>query len=78
VTLAGVNGNINPPPVSIGFLKSDVNKSRSVSADDVSAVKARSGQAMDGSNFKFDVNLSGAVNASDVSAVKTRVAVVFP
>ena len=85
VTLAGVADNkrgtvtsINPGgsglsfPVSIGFLLGDVNGLRAVNASDISAVKARAGQSIDNSNFKFDVNVSGAIDPADVSAVKAR------
>lgn len=85
VTLAGVADNkrgtvtsINPGgsglafPVSIGFLLGDVNGLRAVNASDISGVKARVGQSIDNSNFKFDVNVSGAIDPADVSAVKAR------
>ena len=72
VTLTNVNGSVNPPPISVGFLVGDVNNTQSVSQNDVSSVKARSGQTTTAANFKFDVNASGAINASDISTVKTR------
>lgn len=72
VTLTNVNGSVNPPPVSIGFLVGDVNNTQSVSQNDVSSVKARSGQTTTSANFNFDVNASGAINSSDISTVKTR------
>ena len=59
---------------TIGFLVGDVNGSGKVDAADVSAVKARSGQTTDSSNFLYDINASGAVNAADVSATKARAA----
>ena len=80
VTLGNVNGsfNPNPPSLSLGFLIGDVNNTRSVNASDISAVKARSGQTTDGSNFKFDVNATGSVNSSDISAVKARSGLTLP
>ena len=72
VTLNGVNGAVAPFAASIGFLVGDVNNTRSVNSSDISSVKARSGQATTGLNFKFDVNATGAVNSSDISAVKAR------
>lgn len=78
VTLVNVNGSVNPPPVSLGFLVGDVNNSRSVNSSDISGVKARSGQTTDASNFKFDVNAAGAINSSDISAVKARSGLVLP
>ena len=78
VTLVNVNGSMNPPPVSVGFLVGDVNNSRSVNSSDVSGVKARSGQATTTANFKFDLNASGAINSSDLSAVKARSGLALP
>ena len=78
LTLTGVNGNVNPSPVSMGFLVGDVNNTRSVNSSDISGVKARSGQTTNSANFKFDVNASGAVNSSDISAVKARSGLVLP
>ena len=78
VTLINVNGSINPPPVSIGYLVGDVNNTRSVSAADISGVKARSGQTVSALNFKFDVNATGAISASDISAVKARSGLTLP
>ena len=77
VSLIGVNG-ATPAQTSIGFLVGDVNNTRSVSASDISSVKARSGQATTASNFRFDVNATGAISASDISAVKARSGLVFP
>ena len=78
LTLTGVNGTVNPNPVSMGFLVGDVNNTRSVNSSDISAVKARSGQTTTGANFKFDVNASGAINSSDISAVKARSGLTLP
>ena len=78
ITLTGVNGSFNPPPVSIGFLVGDVNNTRTVNSSDISGVKARSGQTTTTINFRFDVNASGAVNSSDISAVKARSGLVLP
>ena len=70
VTLANVNGV--DFSVSLGFLLGDVNNSRSVSANDVQQMKARSGQNVDAGNFRFDLNATGVISAADVSAVKSR------
>ncbi len=78
VTLINVNGAVSPPPVTIGFLVGDVNGSQTVSASDISSVKARSGQITDATNYLFDVNASGAINASDIAQVKTRSGSVLP
>ena len=78
VTLTNVNGVATTFPVSLGFLVGDVNNTRSVTASDVSGVKARSGQTTTGANFKFDVNATGAINAADISAVKARSGLTLP
>ena len=70
--VAGASGLLNLPPVSMGFLVGDVNNTRSVTASDISGVKARSGQTATALNFKFDVNATGAISAADISAVKAR------
>ena len=58
--------------VSMGFLIGDVNSSGSVNSSDITAVKARSGQVTDATNFRFDLDASGAVGSSDISMVKAR------
>ena len=77
VSLTGVNGTLNAE-AAMGFLVGDVNNSRSVTAADISGVKARSGQTTTALNFKFDVNATGAINASDISAVKARSGLTLP
>lgn len=71
VTLAGVNGG-GAYASSLGFLKGDVNNSRSVNSSDISSVKASSGQPATSSNFLRDLNFSGDVNSSDISIVKAQ------
>lgn len=77
-TLANVNGSINPPAVTMGFIVGDINNTRSVNASDIGGVKARVGQTANSANFKFDVNASGTITTSDVSAVKARSGLVLP
>jgi hypothetical protein len=69
--LTAVNGSADIA-VSVGFLIGDANGSRSITGGDVSAVKARSGQTINSSNYLFDVNTSGSITAADVAAVKVR------
>jgi hypothetical protein len=78
IVLVNVNGVVTPPAVSMGFLIGDVNNTRAIGSSDVSAVKARSGQATNLLNFPFDINASGAINASDVSSVKARSGLSLP
>ena len=77
VSLLAVNGNINVS-ASVGFLLGDVNGSRSVNSSDISGIKARSGQIVDGSNFRFDVNVTGTINSSDISIGKARSGSMLP
>ena len=78
VSLLNVNGSSSPPPVSVNFLTGDVNNTRSVNSSDISGLKARSGQATTGANFRFDLNASGAINSSDISTVKARSGLTLP
>ncbi len=77
VSLAGVNGTLNPS-ASIGFLVGDVTNSRSVNASDISAVKAHNGIAVSPTNYRFDLNVTGTINGTDVSAVKARSGLMIP
>ncbi len=72
VTLSGVNGGANSFPVSLGFRVGDFNNSGTVTASDVSSVRARTGQQVTATNFPFDLNTTGTVSAADLSAVKRR------
>ena len=78
VTLTNVNAVATPFAASVGFLVGDVNATRSVTASDISGVKARSGQTTTSLNFRFDVNATGAITASDISAVKARSGLTLP
>ena len=77
ITVSDVNASLTPA-AAIGFLVGDVNNTRSVTASDISSVKARSGQSTTALNFKFDVNVTGAINAADISAVKARSGLALP
>jgi len=78
VTLTGINGGMTNFSISLGLLVGDVNGTRSVNATDISGVKARSGQTVDATNFRFDLNTSGGINATDILAVKARSGLVLP
>jgi len=58
--------------VSARFLLGDTTGNGSVNASDISQTKARSGQALDFSNFRSDINLNGAINSSDITLVKSQ------
>ncbi len=72
ISLANVNGIGLDVFASLGFLVGDVNNSGSVSATDISRLKARAGQGADATSAGYDVNASGAITAADISAVKAR------
>jgi Repeat of unknown function (DUF5650) len=80
VTLTNVHsGSVNADvSVPMGVLFGDTNGSGTVSSTDVSQTKLRSGQAVDGTNFRSDVNLTNSINGTDVSAVKLRVGTGLP
>ena len=64
--------------LSMGFLIGDGNSSGSVTSSDINAVKARSGQVADASNFRFDLDTSGAIGSTDISMVKARSGLMLP
>ena len=74
VSLPTVNGVAvnNNAAAAIGFLVGDVNETRSVTASDISNIKARSGQTTTAANFRSDVNATGAINSADISVSKSR------
>jgi hypothetical protein len=51
---------------------------KSVTASDVSQVKALSGDPTDATKFRCDFNTDGSVNASDVSQVKAASGTLIP
>ena len=78
INIVAVNGLNLGNSFVIGFLPGDLNGTRKVTAADLSATKALSGQNTDASNFRADVNLSGSINASDLSVIKARSGSVIP
>ena len=72
ITLSNVNGAGGTFPVSLGFLVADANNNRIVNSGDIIGTKARSGNPLDQSNFRFDFNLNGAINSGDIIGVKAR------
>lgn len=75
--VTGAVGNVNAS-ASLGFLVGDISSSRTVTAADISAVKARSNQAVTATTARYDLNLNGTINSVDVSVAKARAGVVLP
>ncbi len=69
VTHGAETGNVLIP---MSFLTGDSNGDGAVNSADVSQTKARSGQAVDGTNFRSDINADGNLNSGDISFVKSR------
>jgi hypothetical protein len=78
VTLSNVNGIAGSYPVSLGFLIGDVTNNRVVNAGDIAATKARVGQMVGATTYRYDLNGNGAISGQDVSMVKSRAGVVLP
>jgi hypothetical protein len=76
INLSGVSDGVNSAnvPVQIGVLPGDVNSTRLVDGNDVSAVQGKTRQTTNNTNFRFDVNTTGLIDGNDVSFVqgKTR------
>jgi hypothetical protein len=73
INLLGVNDGINVGDVSIpmAVLLGDVNLTRSVDGNDVSAVQSHTRQTANSSNFRFDVNATGGIDGNDVSLTQS-------
>ena len=72
ISLTNVNGVGLKFSASLGFRLADTNNSGTVTAVDVSSVKARSGQSATTTNFQYDLNTTGVVTAADIAIVKAR------
>ena len=76
ITLQAVEAGGAPTDVSvpIALLAGDVNATRLVDGNDVSAVQGQTRQPLENANFRMDVNTTGLIDGNDVSAVqgKTR------
>jgi hypothetical protein len=72
VSLTNVNGVGLGASISVGFLMGDVDGSRGVTSADLLALKGKSAQAVNSSNYRMDVNLTGGITATDALAVKGR------
>ena len=50
----------------------DANNNRIVNSGDINGTKARSGNSLDQTNFRFDFNVNGFINSGDINGVKAR------
>jgi hypothetical protein len=80
VTLFGVNDGTNTGDITVpvAFLLGDTTGNGAVNASDISQTRQRSGQTVDGTNFRSDVTVNGSINASDVTLVKSRSGTALP
>lgn len=74
IKLLGVSDGTNTREVSISMavLEGDVNGSRLVDGNDVSAVQTNTRKRADAKTFRFDVNASGLIDGNDVSATQSK------
>jgi hypothetical protein len=81
VSLANVTdsaGNFSSAvSATMGVLIGDVNASKLVDGNDVSAVQSKTRQSVNSTNFRYDVNVSGLIDGNDVSITQgqTRTAI---
>jgi hypothetical protein len=74
--VAGNSGDLVGP--QMGVLVGDVNATGGVDGNDVSAVQARTRQALSNSNFRFDVNATGSIDGNDVSLTQSKTRTSLP
>jgi hypothetical protein len=72
IEISNVNGGGGTADVNFGFLKADVNASRTVDRPDLTQIQTDRGQIVNGSNFRDDINLSGRVDIPDKNAVSAN------
>jgi uncharacterized protein (TIGR02597 family) len=72
VTLLGVSDGVytNDVAARAGVLLGDVNATKSVDGNDVSAVQGHTRQPLNSTNFRYDVNVTGSIDGNDVSATQ--------
>ena len=72
IEISNVNGGGGTADVNFGFLKADVNASRTVDRPDLTQIQTDRGQIVNSSNFRDDINLSGVVDNPDKNAVSAN------
>jgi hypothetical protein len=82
VALSNVQDSANHFSTSVtgtlNVLNGDTTNDGSVNSGDVGQTKSRSGQAVDGTNFRSDVNVDGNLNSGDVGFVKSKSGTALP
>ena len=80
VSLFGVNDGVNAGNVTISMsvLVGDSTGEGSVNSADISQTKSKSGQSVDGTNFRSDVTVDGNLNSADISLVKSKSGTALP
>jgi hypothetical protein len=80
VTLAGVNDGTSTTNLTIpmSILVGDVNASRQVDGNDVSAVQSQTRQPVSSNNFREDVNANGLIDGNDVSLTQANTRTSLP
>ncbi len=80
INLLGVNDGVTVGDVSIpmAVLPGDTTADGSVNSADISQTKSKSGQVVDGSNFRNDVTVDGNLNSADISLVKSKSGTALP
>jgi hypothetical protein len=80
VTLKNVSDGLNTSDVqaTMGVLLGDVNASRLVDGNDVSAVQSHTRQPVNSANFRYDVNADGLIDGNDVSITQGQTRTALP
>jgi hypothetical protein len=82
VSLANVTdsaGNFSSAvSATMGVLIGDVNASKLVDGNDVSAVQSHTRQSVTSANFRFDVNATGGIDGNDVSITQGQTRTSLP
>ncbi len=64
--------------IPMNALLADTNNDRSVNLADIAQTKSKSGQTVDGTNFRTDLNIDAFLNSADISLVKNKTGTPLP
>jgi hypothetical protein len=83
VTLFNVNDSsdgmdLSNVAIPMNVLIGDTNGDGSVNSADIGQTKSKSGQAVDGTNFRNDVGADGSLNSADIGLVKSKSGTALP